>query len=83
MRYHQTLAISERHDALLSLVHEGTFSSPGLAKKLGVSEPTIHRDILFLRSQGHRIESVRLASGWAFRLMSGDSVATPKSERVS
>jgi DeoR/GlpR family transcriptional regulator of sugar metabolism len=79
MRYNQTLAISERHTALLRLVGQGSFSSPALAKKLGVSQPTIHRDILFLRSQGHRIESVRRASGWAYQLVTGDEDASSRS----
>ena len=81
MRYNQTLAISERHTALLTLIQQGAFSSPALAEKLGVSQPTIHRDILFLRSQGHRIESVRRASGWAYRLIFGKEDMPFKSER--
>lgn len=80
MRYNQTLAISERHTALLTLVRQGTFSTPGLAEKLGVSQPTIHRDITFLRSRGHRIESVRRASGWAYQLISSNDDAPLKSE---
>ncbi|MCH8156725.1 MAG: helix-turn-helix domain-containing protein [Nitrospinae bacterium] len=68
IRYDRAIAISKRHEALLALVRSGSYSSPALAKKLGVSEPTVYRDILFLKRQGHRIESVRLSSNWAYQL---------------
>ncbi len=66
MRYDRAIAISKRHDEILALVRSGSYSSPALAKKLGVSEPTVYRDILFLKRQGYRIESVRLSENWAY-----------------
>ena len=70
MRYERAIAISRRHEELLALVRSGSYSSPALAKKLGVSEPTVYRDILFLKRQGHPIESVRLSANWAYQLVS-------------
>lgn len=68
MRYERSFAIAERHKNLLSLIESGSYSSPSLAEKLGVSEQTVYRDILFLRRQGYPIESVRLSKGWAYQL---------------
>jgi predicted DNA-binding transcriptional regulator YafY len=68
MRYDRALAISRRHEELLALVRSGAYASGALADRLGVSAPTIYRDVLFLKRQGHPIESVRLASKWVYRL---------------
>lgn len=68
MRYDRSTAIIKRHQELLSLIRQGTYSSPQLAKALGVSEQTIYRDILFLKRHGHRIRSVRLLASWAYKL---------------
>ena len=68
MRYARGIAISRRHEELLALVKSGSYSSPALAKILSVSEPTVYRDILFLKRQGYRIESVRLSANWAYQL---------------
>lgn len=70
MRYDRATAISKRHEKLLTFVRSGSYSSPLLAKKLGVSEPTVYRDILFLKRQGYPIESVRLSANWAYQLPS-------------
>ncbi len=68
MRYERSLAIAGRHERLMELIHSGDFSSPDLAEKLEVSEQTIYRDIDFLKERGHSIRSVRLSTGWAYRL---------------
>jgi biotin operon repressor len=68
MRYERTLAISKRHEYLLKLITTAIYSSPSLSEKLGVSEQTVYRDILFLRQQGYPIESVRLSKKWAYQL---------------
>lgn len=70
MRYERSVAINKRHDDLLALIRLGTLSSPMLAEKLGVSEQTVYRDILFLKRQGHAIQSVRLPENWAYQLPS-------------
>ncbi|WP_121079659.1 HTH domain-containing protein [Sphingomonas trueperi] len=66
MPYDRSLAIAERHKALLALIETGGRSAATLAKALGVSEATINRDVSFLRGRGHSIIARRLASGWAF-----------------
>ncbi len=68
MRYEKTSAISERHSILLQLVREGDHSTRSLADQLEVSEPTINRDIEFLREQGYEIKAVRVQRRWAYRL---------------
>lgn len=68
MRYDQAFAITKRLDQLLALVASGLHSSPHLATKLGVSEQTVYRDIVFLRKQGHPIRSVKLSARWAYQI---------------
>ena len=68
MRYERTIAIAKRHEALLGLIGRGRFSNPQLAAELGVSLPTVSRDIVFLREQGYGIKSVRRSNGWAYEL---------------
>lgn len=68
MRYERSLTIAKRHENLIKLIGSGSYSSPSLAEKLGISEQTVYRDILFLKRQGHSIESVRLSEGWAYQL---------------
>jgi biotin operon repressor len=70
MRYERSIAITERHRDILSLVRSGAFSSAHLAEKLGVSEQTVYRDILFLKQQGYAIKSVRRSANWAYQLLS-------------
>jgi len=68
MRYDRSHAVANRHKALMHLIEAGSYSSPALAKKLGVSEQTVYRDIMFLRRKGHHIVSTRSASNWAYQL---------------
>ncbi len=69
MRYERTTAISERHALLIDLIRRGELSSKSLADELGVSEPTVNRDIEFLRSQGYEIKAVRVDRKWAYRIL--------------
>lgn len=69
MRYEQANAISERHRSLLRLIRGEDNSTRSLADQLGVSEPTINRDIEFLREQGYSIKAVRVNRRWAYRLI--------------
>lgn len=68
MRFDKALAIPKRHQRLLRLVRAGDYSTSRLAEELNVSEPTVNRDILFLRQHGYRLKAVRSGSGWAYRL---------------
>lgn len=69
MRYEQLLAISSRHRSLLQLIREADNSCYDLAGQLGVSEPTVNRDIEYLRRHGYEIKAVRVDRRWAFRLI--------------
>jgi predicted DNA-binding transcriptional regulator YafY len=69
MRYGRSLAIACRHGKLIELIRSGEFSSPGLARKLKVSEQTIYRDIDFLKHRGYSIRSERHADCWAYHLL--------------
>lgn len=75
MRYDQLNMIAERHERLFALLRQGKLSSRGLSQELGVSEPTIYRDIDYLRKQGHNIRAVRISRAWAYQLAtdSGES----------
>jgi predicted DNA-binding transcriptional regulator YafY len=66
MRYARSVAITRRHDDLYSLVQRGMYSSTALAEKIGVSEQTVYRDIIFLREQGVPIRSVRSGDRWVY-----------------
>ena len=81
MRYERSLVIIKRHENLLKLIGSGSYSSPSLAERLSVSEQTVYRDILFLRRQGHSIESVRLSKGWAYHLPKARQTIRPKGGR--
>jgi len=78
MRYERYRAIADRHGKLINLIRTGKYSSPFLAKKLDCSEQTIYRDIEFLKEQGYAICAVRLAKGWAYKLL--DEPATVAAE---
>lgn len=79
MRYERTSAISDRHSTLLQLVREGDHSTKSLADELAVSEPTVNRDIEFLREQGYEIKAVRVKRKWAYR-MAGELVRESSSD---
>jgi len=68
MRYERSLAVAKRLENLLALIQAGTYSSPMLSEKLGVSEQTVYRDILCLKQQGHPIRSVKHSSHWAYKI---------------
>ncbi len=49
--------------------------------KLGVSEQTVYRDVLFLKQRGYVIRAVKHSAGWAYQLL--DEPATVTSETRS
>jgi len=69
MLYEQSLIIERRLDELLNLIRAGRHSTPALAKKLSVSEPTIWRGIAALRQRGYSIRSVKQSKQWAYELV--------------
>jgi DeoR/GlpR family transcriptional regulator of sugar metabolism len=79
MRYGRLYAIERRLGALLKLLRAGKYSAPELAQQLGVSVPTVSRDITALREQGYVIRPVRGASEWSYVLETGSR--SPKLRR--
>ena len=70
MLYEKALGIERRLGELIRLIRSGRHSTPELADQLGVSVPTISRDITALRQRGYRIRSIRLPRHWAYELVS-------------
>jgi biotin operon repressor len=70
MRYEKALGIERRLGELVRLLRAGHGSTPSLAGKLGVSVPTVARDITALRERGYAIRPVRHAHHWAYELVS-------------
>lgn len=73
MRYAQALAVHERLVAVLNLIRAGDFSAPTIARKIGVSVPTVFRMIAALRSCGNDIRAEKTATGWRYVLASESS----------
>jgi biotin operon repressor len=74
MRYEKALGIEKRLGELVRLLRAGCDSTPALAQKLGVSVPTIARDITALRERGYVIRAVRHAHHWAYQLVTEPAV---------
>ena len=68
MLYQRSLNIENRLDSALQLIRRGGYSAPELAAKLGVSIPTVSRDVTALRQRGYDIRSTRKDDGWNFVL---------------
>ncbi len=68
MLYQRSLAIEQRLQAVLELVHAGRYSTPVIAEKLGVSVPTVSRDVTALRERGHDIRAERRGEVWRYIL---------------
>ncbi len=87
MHYQRSLEIETRLDAALRLIRTGSYSTPALARELGVSIPTVSRNVDALRERGHLIRSVRGENGWHYVLEDNASVGhtqnTNKSRRKS
>ena len=81
MLYQRSLDIERRLDTVLGLIRSGQYSTPMLAQQLGISVPTISRDVTALRERGHDIRSERKEDGWRYVLVQ-DSRKTPSSGRI-
>lgn len=68
MRYERALSIGRRHRRLIGLIRSGRLSTPSLARRLGVSEQTVYRDVTFLKEHGYPIRSVKQGRRWAYHL---------------
>lgn len=68
MPYERSQAIEQRLDQVLELVRAGGHSAGELADLVGVSVPTIGRDIQALRQRGHSVVSRRNGRRWQYAL---------------
>lgn len=68
MLYERSLTIERRLHEVLELIRTGRYSTPAIAEKLGVSVPTISRDLSALRERGHDIRAERREGSWRFML---------------
>ena len=70
MLYQRSLEIETRLDTALRLIQAGEYSTPALARALGVSIPTVSRCVTALRNRGHTIRAERDGNAWRYILES-------------
>lgn len=68
MLYERSLEIERRLEAVLGMIRKGSYSTPRMAEELGVSIPTVSRDVTALRQRGHDIRAERGPNGWRYVL---------------
>lgn len=78
MLYQRSMDIERRLATMLRLVRSGGYSAPMIAEELGISIPTVSRDVTALRERGHDIRSERKGDGWHYVL-----VQSPRGSRPS
>jgi biotin operon repressor len=81
MPYRRAQVIENRLRDLTELVRGGGHSTPSLAQKLGISQPTISRCLTALRERGYVIRSVKNADGWSYELVSEPATISEGSAR--
>ena len=69
MLYERSLTIKTRLQTVLRLIENGSYSTAELAEEIGVSVPTISRDVTALRQRGHAIRAEKLGRNWRFVLV--------------
>ena len=80
MLYQRSQDIGRRLDDVLRLIRMGGYSTPRIAQELGVSVPTVSRDITALRERGHDIRSSRTSDAWHYELI---DVARPRRRQIA
>lgn len=83
MFYQRSYEIERRLEAVLRLIREGRYSTPKIAKEIGVSIPTISRDVTALRQRGHDIRSERGDDGWRYWLEEATAGVRKKTRKQS
>jgi biotin operon repressor len=68
MLYQRSHDIERRLQSVLELIDAGQYSTPELARELGVSIPTISRDLTALRERGHAIAAEQQRGAWRYVL---------------
>jgi biotin operon repressor len=81
MLYQRSLDIERRLATVLRLIRSGGYSTPMIAEELGISIPTVSRDVTALRERGHNIRSQRKGEGWRFGLVQ-NSTKVPSSVKA-
>lgn len=71
--------IESRLADMLSLIRRGGESTPSLAEKLHVSQPTVSRCLTALRYRGYIIRSVREDAGWSYEVVGEPAAAEERS----
>jgi predicted DNA-binding transcriptional regulator YafY len=69
MLYQRSLDIERRLEAVLGMIRKGSYSTPRMAEELGVSIPTVSRDVTALRQRGYDIRAERGEDGWRYLLI--------------
>jgi biotin operon repressor len=82
MIYSRSQAIEKRLHDLIELVRLGRHSTPMLARKLEVSEPTVSRCLTALRERGYLIKSTKDTGGWSYELTAEPAADSHSSESV-
>jgi len=77
MLYQRSLDIERRLQTVLELIQTGDYSTPALAEAVGVSIPTISRDVTALRQRGHQILAERRDGAWRYVLSATKSPKRP------
>jgi len=81
MLYQRSLDIERRLETVLRLIRSGGYSTPMIAEQLGISIPTVSRDVTALRERGHDISSERKNEGWRY-VLACNSTKLPPSGRT-
>lgn len=82
MMYQRSLDIERRLEAVLGMIWLGHYSTPRIAENLGVSIPTISRDVTALRQRGHNIRAECGGTGWRYVLVQGTNRCSFDTDRV-
>jgi biotin operon repressor len=77
MLYQRSLDIERRLETVLRLIRSGGYSTPMIAEELGISIPTVSRDVTALRERGHDIRSERKYGGWRYLLIQNPKKVLP------
>jgi len=73
MLYERSFLIERRLQNVLELVRLGCYCAPTIAEKLGVSVPTVSRDMTALRERGFDIRSERQGDSWRYVLANSNA----------
>jgi transposase len=76
MPFERSLEIERRLGTVLDLIRTSGYSTPALAKKIGVSIPTISRCVTALRVRGYPIRAEKHEDGWHY-VVAGKTAGSP------